>query len=126
MVATRSQVACCVHFGTNVGMKTSRRIIEIAAAALIVLNLLDAIFTLLWVESGIASEGNPIMDRAMTHGPIGFMVIKLALVSLCVLLLWRLRHRRAAAVSLVTCAIAYSAVMLVHLSAVPVFVSSLH
>ena len=107
-------------------MQRSRRFIELAAAALIVLNLLDAIFTLLWVESGIASEGNPIMDRAMTHGPVGFMVIKLALVSLCVLLLWRLRHRRAAAISLVTCAIAYSAVMLVHLSAVPVFVATLH
>lgn len=107
-------------------MQRSRRLIELAAAALIVLNLLDAIFTLLWVESGIASEGNPIMGRAMTHGPVGFMVIKLALVSLCVLLLWRLRDRRAAAISLVTCAIAYSAVILVHLSAVPVFVATLH
>jgi hypothetical protein len=107
-------------------MKTSRRIVEIAAAALIVFNLLDAVFTLVWIRAGVASEGNPLMDEAMAHGPVGFMAIKLALVSLCVLLLWRLRHRRAAATALVTCAIAYSAVMLVHLSAVPVFVSSLH
>jgi hypothetical protein len=107
-------------------MRTSRRIVEIAAAALIVLNLLDAIFTLIWVRAGVASEGNPFMGEAMTHGPVGFMAIKLALVSLCVGLLWRLRHRRAAATALVTCAIAYSAVLLVHLSAVPVFVATLH
>ena len=96
-------------------MRTTRRFVEIAAFAVIVLNLLDAIFTLVWVESGVASEGNPFMDRAMAHGPLGFMAIKLALVSLCVGLLWRLRHRRAAATALITCAIAYAAVMLVHL-----------
>ena len=107
-------------------MKTSRRIVEIAACALLVLNLLDAIFTLVWIEAGVASEGNPFMDRAMAHGPVEFMAIKLALVSLCVGLLWRLRHRRAAATALVTCALAYSLVMLVHLKTVPVFVASLH
>ena len=62
----------------------------------------------------------------MAHGPVEFMAIKLALVSLCVGLLWRLRHRRAAATALVTCALAYSLVMLVHLKTVPVFVASLH
>ena len=106
-------------------MKTTRRIVELAAAAVIILNLLDAVFTLLWVESGVASEGNPFMGQAMAHGPVGFMAIKLALVSLCVGLLWRLRYRRAAATALVTCALAYSAVMIVHLSAVPVFVASI-
>ena len=104
----------------------TRRAVEIAAYALIILNLLDAVFTLIWIQAGIAAEGNPIMDRAMAHGPLGFMAVKLSLVSLGVLLLWRLRHRRAAATALIASAIAYSAVLLVHLSVVPQLVATLH
>jgi len=107
-------------------MTMSRRHVELAAGALIVLNLLDAIFTLVWIKSGVASEGNPIMSQAMAHGAVGFMAIKLALVSLAVLLLWRLRHRRAAATALVASAIAYSSILLLHLSAVPQLVATLH
>jgi hypothetical protein len=105
---------------------TTRRIVELAASALIVLNLLDAMFTLVWIKSGVATEGNPFMDQAMAHGALGFMVIKLALVSLGVLLLWRLRHRRAAATALVASAIAYSSILILHLSAVPQLVATLH
>jgi Domain of unknown function (DUF5658) len=106
---------------------TTRRIVETAAFALVVLNLLDAVFTLVWIKSGVASEGNPFMDRAMAHGPVGFMVIKLALVSLSVLLLWRLRHRRAAATALVATAIAYASILCLHLSAaVPSLVATMH
>ena len=107
-------------------MRTTRRIVEIAAATVIILNLLDAICTLVWIRAGVASEGNPLMDQAMSHGPVGFMVVKLALVSLSVGLLWRLRHRRAAATALVTSAIAYSAIMLVHLSTARVLVATLY
>jgi Domain of unknown function (DUF5658) len=101
----------------------TRRIVEVAAAAVIVLNLLDAMFTLLWVRAGVATEANPFMDRAMAHGAVGFMTIKLALVSLCVGLLWRLRHRRAAAGALIASAVAYSSILVLHLSAVPQLVA---
>ncbi len=106
-------------------MKITRRVVEIAAAALIVLNLLDAVFTLIWIKSGVAIEGNPFMDRALAHGAIGFMVIKLSLVSLGVLLLWRLRHRRAAATALVASAIAYTSILMLHLNEVHHMVASL-
>jgi cytochrome bd-type quinol oxidase subunit 2 len=102
-----------------------RRVVEVAAFALVILNLLDAVFTLVWVETGVAAEGNPLMDQAMAHGPLGFMAVKLALVSLGVLLLWRLRHRRAAATAIVASAIAYSAILVVHLSVVPQLVATL-
>lgn len=96
---------------------STRRIVETAAAALVVLNMVDAVFTLVWVKTGVAAEGNPFMDRAMAHGAVGFMVIKLALVSLGVLLLWRLRHRKAAAAALVASAIGYVSIVCFHLTA---------
>ncbi|HUQ02612.1 MAG TPA: DUF5658 family protein [Kofleriaceae bacterium] len=83
---------------------------------MIVLNLLDAIWTLFFLEAGVADEANPIMSSALGHGPVGFMVFKLALVSLSVLLLWRLRERRSATVALFSGAGAYALVVCYHLA----------
>jgi len=56
------------------------------------------------------------MGAALTHGPVGFMVAKLALVSLSVLLLWRLRHRRAAGLALYSGAMTYALIVAYHVS----------
>jgi hypothetical protein len=99
---------------------TTFRPLFLVASALLILNLLDAIFTLMWIQAGIAGEGNPIpiMDQALAGGPVGFMAVKLSLVSLGVLLLWRLRHRRAAAVAMIASATAYGSLCIYHLAAV--------
>jgi hypothetical protein len=96
----------------------------LVASALLILNLVDAIFTLMWITAGVANEGNPIMDQALSGGPVGFMVVKLSLVSLGVALLWRLRHRRAAAVAMIASATAYGSLCLYHLAAVTHMVAS--
>jgi hypothetical protein len=96
--------------------QTARPIVATAAAVIIVLNLVDAVFTLLYTGVGLASEGNPLMDQVLRESPTMFMAVKLALVSLGVLMLWRLRQRRAAAVGLVASAGAYSMLALYHLS----------
>lgn len=94
----------------------SSRFATQAAGLVIVLNLLDALWTLCFVEAGVAAEGNPLMASALTQGPIGFMIAKIGLVSLSVLLLWRLRHRRSATLALATGATAYGLVVAYHLS----------
>ncbi len=94
-----------------------RPILQLAAGAILILNLLDAIFTLAYTGSGLAAEGNPLMDRALAYSPVSFMVVKLSLVSLGVLLLWRLRARRAAGFALIGSAVAYSSLLVYHLSA---------
>ncbi len=66
------------------------------AAALLVLNLLDGMITLAVVYSGVGIEANPLMAAVLSAGPVWFMLAKTGLVSLGVLLLWRLRHCRAA------------------------------
>ena len=92
-----------------------RRCLYGAAAAIVILNLADAMFTLLFTASGAAEEANPLMADALSS-PMRFMIVKLSLVSLGVLLLWRLRARRAAALGLVGSALAYSSLLLYHLS----------
>jgi hypothetical protein len=103
---------------------TPFRSMFLVAAALLILNLVDGIFTLLWIQSGLADEGNPLMDQALSGGPVGFMIIKLSLVSLGVGLLWRLRHRRAAMVAMVATTTAYGSLCLYHLAAVTHLVAS--
>ncbi len=111
-----------LHLGTP--MRVSARLpISVVAAAVLVLNLADAVFTLLYLHAGLAAEANPLMDRALGGGAVGFMIVKLALVSLGVLLLFRLRQRRSASIALCGTAAAYSSLFLYHLTAVPSLVA---
>ncbi len=96
--------------------RVATRALTWVAGLVIVLNLLDALWTITFLEAGVAAEANPLMDSALTHGPVGFMAAKLALVSLSVLLLWRLRHRRSAALALWSGAMTYSVIVAYHVS----------
>lgn len=87
------------------------------AGMVIVLNLLDGIFTILYTRLGVATEANPLMDQVLSASPLVFMITKLLLVSLGVCLLWRLRHRRAAAAGLIAVGSAYVCLLVHHLSA---------
>ena len=98
---------------------TIRSKLSMAAYAVIILNLVDAMFTLVYIKMGMATEGNPLMGQALSHSPVGFMACKLALVSGGVLLLWRLRHRKSAMTGLFATTAAYTCLFAYHLSAVP-------
>lgn len=82
----------------------------------LVLNLVDAIFTLLWVGAGLAREANPLLTHLVREYPLGFAMAKLGLVGLGSLLLWRLRHRPLAVVSIFCSFVVYYLVLLHHLS----------
>jgi hypothetical protein len=58
-----------------------------AAALLVVLNLLDGLFTLTFLQMNVAEELNPLMRVAYMHSPLSFMTIKIAIVSLGLALL---------------------------------------
>lgn len=83
------------------------------ASTIVIFNMLDAVLTLAVIEAGAAGEANPLMASALAWGSVWFMVVKLSLVSLCVLLLWRLRHRRAAGFALLASAAGYALLLLV-------------
>ena len=92
------------------------RAVRWAACLVIVLNMVDAVWTLAFVRMGAADEGNPLMDQALSYGPLLFMLAKLTLVSLSVLLLWRLRHRKSATVGLFSAAMTYIVICGYHVS----------
>lgn len=87
------------------------------AAALLIMNLLDGIFTLTAVHAGAASEANPLMRLPLHWGAVWFIAAKIGLVSAGVLLLWRARERLLAHAGLIALTLVYAAVVVYHLSA---------
>lgn len=81
----------------------------------LLLNLLDAIFTLFWVEVGLAVEGNVLLRTAVEEHPIVFVMIKISLVSLGTFLLWKRRHHALAVVGLFVIFMVYYYLLLYHL-----------
>ena len=86
--------------------------------AVLLLNLVDALATLTWIELGTAAEANPLMATLLDAGPVPFVLGKVVLVSLGVALLWRTRHRSLSLVGVFVLFTAYYAVVVQHLFAV--------
>jgi Domain of unknown function (DUF5658) len=91
----------------------------VAAILLIALNILDALFTLIYVDSGVATEANPVMRALLAVGPSAFLLAKISVVSASVYLLWRYRHHRLAVVGLFGGAAAYTLLVAYHLTMLP-------
>jgi hypothetical protein len=83
--------------------------------AVLVLNLLDALFTLVWVRAGLAVEANSLMRDLIENNAFLFVATKLVLVSLGSLLLWRQRTHPIAVVAIFGAFLAYYLVLLYHL-----------
>lgn len=85
--------------------------------ATLVLNLLDAVFTIIWISTGAATEANPVLAEVAHEDPGLFVTVKFLLVGLGSLLLWRNRKRPGAVVSVFIAFLAYYFLLLYHLSA---------
>jgi len=91
--------------------------------ALLVLNLLDSIFTLVWVHSGFAEEANILLRELVATNAVAFMCVKVALVSLGALLLWRYRKHAVAVAGLMLVFITYVCLFIYHLHFLPLLTS---
>jgi len=87
-------------------------------AAIILMNLVDAMFTIVWVDLGAATEANPLMSVLLGLGTVPFALGKVLLVSLGCVILWRYQHRPLAIIALFLIFIMYYAVMVQHMIAV--------
>jgi hypothetical protein len=90
--------------------------------AVMVLNVLDALFTLLWVRAGLATEANALMSNLVENHAVLFLVTKIGLVSLGSLLLWRQRTRPIAVIAIFVVFLAYYFVLLYHLEYMSVLI----
>jgi hypothetical protein len=100
---------------SRVGAAEHFRWVEGIVKSLLVLNLLDAAFTLLWVRVGLAEEANPLMRDLVNDHAVLFVVVKTALVASGSYLLWQHRDRPTAVIGIFAVFIAYYAVLLYHI-----------
>ena len=101
----------------KIGTRPQFQFLGRLVAAVLVMNLLDGILTIVWISTGTASEANPLLEQLAHQQPVLFMGVKTALVALGSLLLWRQRKRRAAVVAIFVCFLVYYFLLLYHLQA---------
>ena len=91
------------------------RLLSVLLGLTVVFNLLDASFTLFAVRSGLAIETNPLMSELLQQDPLLFMLVKIAVVSLGVSMLWHLRQFKMAVVGSVGAFLTYTAIVIWHI-----------
>ena len=78
------------------------------------LNWLDAQLTLLWLHLNVATEGNALMLRLLSHGEWSFLAFKLAIGAFAAIVLYRCRHLPLARRGLTVALGVYFGLMLIH------------
>ena len=101
--------------GFRVGTPEQFRWLHGIVKAVLVLNLIDAVLTLIWIHSGLATEANTLIDELINESPLGFIAVKLSLVGMGSWLLWQQRRRPAAVCGIFTVFLAYYGILLYHL-----------
>jgi hypothetical protein len=79
------------------------------------LNLLDALLTIFWVRSGVATEGNQLMAELLNVGNFPFLVVKVAMGAVTAVVLFRYANSRLAKYGLTVSLAIYFGLMAVHL-----------
>ncbi len=78
-----------------------------SAIILVILNALDVVLTLLWIDMNVGVEANPLMVILIDISPILFVGVKMTLIILGVILLIRFEHHKIARVGLYGCTVVY-------------------
>ena len=86
--------------------------------ATLLLNLIDAVLTLMWVHAGMATEANPLLAELVQNHPVAFVTTKYVLVTLGSVLLWRHRKRRLAVFAIFFCFMVYYWLLIYHIRGV--------
>ena len=82
---------------------------------LFALNLLDALLTIVWVRTGVATEGNQLMASLLDIGNGPFLGVKIAIGAVTAIVLFKWGHRRLARYGLAVALAVYLALMGIHL-----------
>ena len=72
-----------------------------------VLNVADAIFTSFVVSSALAVEANPLMGAVLQYGIAPFVIVKLNVIFVSILVLWRYRHKKITQIGTGICLLTY-------------------
>lgn len=78
------------------------------------LNLLDAVLTIVWVRSGVATESNKLMAELLDIGNFPFLFVKLLIGAVTALVLFRYANRPITRYCLTIALVVYGGLMGVH------------
>lgn len=78
------------------------------------LNLLDALLTIVWVRSGVATEGNLVLARLLESSDYAFLSVKLAIGTIAAVVLLRWSNVPMARYGVTAALAVYIALMGVH------------
>ena len=81
---------------------------------LFAMNWLDAQLTLVWVHLNVATEGNSLMARVLSHGEMPFMSVKLIIGAFAAYILYRCSHLPLAKHGMTFVLALYAGLMLIH------------
>jgi len=81
-----------------------------------ILNVLDGLMTLLWINLGIANEMNPLMSFLLFQGPEVFFFTKILIVGLGLIFLWKHKEYKIAVISAKIAMTVYILVCLWHIT----------
>jgi hypothetical protein len=82
---------------------------------LFALNLLDALLTIVWVRSGVATEGNQLMAALLDIGNGPFLLAKIAIGVVAAVVLVKWGNRPLARFGMVVALSVYLGLMAIHL-----------
>jgi len=85
------------------------------AFLLFTLNLLDAVFTLYWVDNGFATEGNQLMALVLDEGYLPFLIVKIGVGTIAAIVIWHWSNLKVAKYGSTFAVSIYMGVMGVHL-----------
>jgi hypothetical protein len=67
-----------------------------SVSILFALNIVDAVVTIMWIRSGVTTEGNYIMASVLDFGEVPFFAVKIGMgIITCGVLLWGSEYRLA-------------------------------
>ena len=82
---------------------------------LFLLNIIDAVLTIIWVRSGVAPEGNQLMASLMEESDLAFFGVKLLMGTLAAVVLLRWGNYKLARYGVAAALAVYIGVMCIHL-----------
>jgi hypothetical protein len=78
------------------------------------LNLLDALLTIFWVRSGVATESNHLMAELLNIGNFPFLMVKVAMGAVTAVVFFRYANNKLARYGLTASLAVYLGLMVVH------------
>lgn len=82
---------------------------------LFALNMLDALLTIIWVRSGVATESNQLMASLLDIGNTPFLAVKIAIGLAAAIVLLRWGNRKLARYGLAVALAVYIGLMGIHI-----------